>query len=172
MDKFIFSPLTQKDVEELDSSSNIFNMVREDVEHEKVILASYDDENLGSSVEHLDVAVYRDNQWHILDIESKMQDFNEIPLGYLIHDEECSKVMVIIRLMSSLLTDKVKSNIISYVYYIVPKKYGSIKDNKALFGNLAKNHICLDDSEQTAESLKKLGLYEAIMNLSEGMNHE
>lgn len=168
MDQFIFNPLTIKDVEELESSSNIFNMSRVDMEKEKVTLASYEDESLGSSMENLDVAVYQDGEWHLLDIESKIQGYNEVPIGYLIDGYPCSKVMIIIRMMSSLLTDKVKSSTISYIYYIVPKKYGRVSENKALFGNLAKNHICLDDTEKTMESLKKLGIYDEILKIGGG----
>jgi hypothetical protein len=167
LDEFIFNPITLEDIEELQSSSNIFNLTRDELEREKVILASFEDESLGSSKEHLDVAVFRDNSWRILDIESKIQNFNEIPIGYLIHDESCEKIMVIIRMMSSMLTDKVKSNIISYIYYIVPEKYSGISSNMSLFGNLAKNHICLDDSEETMKSLQKLGIYDEVMRLAE-----
>ena len=117
-------------------------------------------------MEKLDVAVYYNGEWSILDIDDKVRGYNEIPLGYLLQGVPYEKVLVILRIMSTMLTDKVKSSVITYMYYSVSEKYRDIQYNKALFGKLAKNRVCLDDSEEMHKSLRGLGISKDVLDLS------
>ena len=151
-EQFVFNKIGIGDVEEYASSSNVFNLSEEDILKEKIQITSFSDEKLGASEEKLDVAVFNDNQWSILDIEDKVKDYNEIPLGYLLEDRDFSRVLVLIRRMSTVLLDRKRDGYNSYVFCKVPEKYKNVSQDKALFGLLAKSHVYLDGSEEDIKS--------------------
>lgn len=154
--EFTFNPISKEYVEELESSSNIFNMTKQDIEKEKVVLASFEDEKLGSAVEKLDLAVYLDGVWCLLDIDDKIEGYNEIPIGYLVKDVSYDRIMVILRRMSTMVLDKVKEGISTYIYSKVPDKYQDVQNDKRFMGFLAKNHIYLDGSDDMYEKVNNL----------------
>lgn len=152
---FTFNKLTLDEIKELVDSSYIFNKTKESIDSEKITLVSFSDERLGSSVEKLDVAVFKDGEWEILDIDKKIEGYNEIPLSYLISSVTYDKVIVVIRRMSTMLLDTKKDGITSYILSVIPEKYRSIEDNPKLLGMLAKNRISLDDSEEMYHKIEK-----------------
>jgi hypothetical protein len=158
MDIFKFNPVTDEEIAEYAVSSNVFNMSKDDIEKEKIFLKSFSDEKLGSSMERLDVAVFRDDAWKLLDIEDRIEGYNEIPLGYILKDESYDKVLIILRRMSTVVLDSIKEGISTYIYFRVSDEYSSVKQNASLFGLLARNHICLDNSEEMKEKLQKMGI--------------
>ena len=162
---FDFSRLTIENIETWERKSNIFNMTKDGISKEKVILSSFYDERLGESVERLDVAVSKDGKWEILDIDDKIEGYNEIPLGYVLENVSYDKVMVILRRLSSMIIDKEKSGVSTFIYYKVDDKYRDVVDNKTLLGKLASNKICLDDSDEMFDKLRKIGILEDINRL-------
>lgn len=151
-EQFVFNEITNEDIENYVSISNVFNLSEEDILKEKIELASFSDERLGASEEKLDVALFYNNSWNLLDIEDKIKDYNEIPLGYILDGEVFSRVLVLIRRMSTVLVDRKKGGFNSYILCKVPDKYKSVSQDKALFGLLAKNQVYLDGSEEEIKS--------------------
>ena len=84
--EFSFNEVSLSDIEKYANSSNVFNLSEDDILKEVITLASFHDENLGSSEEKLDLAIYNNKEWKLLDIEDKIGDNNQIPLSYLIKD--------------------------------------------------------------------------------------
>ena len=148
MKTFSFNPISVESVEEFSKNSRVFNMTKDNIEREKVILSSFYDEKLGSAQEKLDIALFRKGKWDILDIDERISGYNEIPLGYVVSTESYDKVMVILRRMSTMVLDKVKEGISTYIYSVVPERFRDVQDNAAMLGMLAKNQICLDGSEE------------------------
>lgn len=146
---FIFNKITDDDLKFYVEHSNVFNMTRDSIEREKILLSSYSDESLGASEEKLDIAVYNEGVWHIQDIASKIKGYNEIPLGYILPKEEpFTRVLIILRRLSNIVLDTVKEGYSSYIYCITASdKYQNLEEDKALFGLLAKSKIYLDMPE-------------------------
>jgi len=159
-EEFIFNELTDDDIQYFVDKSKVFNVSLEEAKNEKITLLSMSDETLGASQEHLDIAIYNDNKWSILDIKDKVQDYNELPLGYLVSDKDFSRILIIVRRMSTLVLDTVKEGSNSYILCIVPDKYKGISKDKALFGLLAKNQVYLDEPEESIKSQIKSKIYD------------
>lgn len=156
---FIFDSLDIKEVKNLAEKSSIFNYTRKRIDKEKVILISFDDEKLGSSMERLDFAVSDDfENWEILDVEDRIKGYNEIPLGYVTDKMDYKYLLVIIRSMSNMIMDKVKSRITNYIYCVVDDKLSGIEDINPIQGLLAKNKIKLigNSLEGILENLSQL----------------
>jgi hypothetical protein len=151
-EQFIFNKITEDEVEEYAESSNVFNLSEDDIMKEKVILASFSDEKFGSSEEKLDIAIFNNNAWHVIDIDEKIKGYNEIPLGYVLNGKDFSRVLVLVRRMSTFIVDRKKEGYHSYVFCKVPEKYKEVSKDKALFGLLAKNQVYLDGSEDDIKS--------------------
>ena len=151
-DTFIFNKVTDEDIKRYANNSNVFNLSEKDILCEKIELVSFTDEKLGSSEEKLDLAVFSDGKWTLLDIEDKVRDYNEIPLGYLLGDTEFSRVLVIVRRMSTFIADTKKDSVSSYIFCKVPDKYKEVSKDKALFGLLAKSRVFLDESEDNIKA--------------------
>lgn len=153
MQEFIFNKVTAEDLEKYSKEANVFNMSEEDIKKEKVILTSFDDEKLGSSKESLDVAVYNNGTWEWLDIADKIEGYNEIPIGYLLDDIEYTRVLVLIRRMSSMLLDVKKDGYNTYILCKIGKDFEGIDldNDKSLLGLMAKSHIYLDESEESVK---------------------
>lgn len=157
MEVFTFNPISLDDVVKYAEDCKVFNSLKEDIEKEKIMLASFSDEKLGSSMEKLDLAVFSNGEWKILDIDKKIEGYNEIPLGYLISSVNYDKVMVILRRMSTMVLDKVKEGISTYIYNAIPEKYRSLNGNASMIGMLAKNRISLDDSDEMYKRIEESG---------------
>ena len=155
---FEFIDLTLDDIVSYEKNSPIFNATDDSIRKEKIILTSFHDEKLGSSVESLDVALYKDGKWCILDIEDMIDGYNEIPIGYVIGDNEYERVMVIIRRMSSMVLDKEKFGATSYVYFKMPDVYRHLENDKSLIGKLAKYRVVLDGSDEMFCKLNDMGI--------------
>src|SRR5574344_1920746 len=153
MSEFTFKDLTVEDVQRYFENANIFNLTQRDINKEQIMLASFSDEKLGSSVERLDVAVRHQGKWKVLNTDN-IREYNVIPMEFVLNNVEYDMVLVVIRRMSNMLFDKTSANLTYYAYYKVEDKYRYIKDNKGLLGWLAKNRVCLDDSEETLSKLK------------------
>ena len=151
---FQFNPISVNFVKGLESSSNVFNITRCNLEKEKVLLAFFEDEKLGSSAERLDVAIGMNEEWSVLDIEDKVEGYNEIPLGYILSGAEYDKVMVILRRMSNMVLDKKKEGITHYIYNILPDIYEDLPNK--FYGFLASNKICIDGSEDMMSKVEKI----------------
>lgn len=144
---FIFDELTQKDVQGYVDKAYVFNRSKEQIEKEKVVLNLFSDESLGDSVEKLDVAVkFGDGEWNLLNINDKIESYNEIPLGYLLNDIKYDKVLIILRRMSNFLYDKTTGSSNSYIYSIVRDEYKMVSKFPSLSGMLASKRIYLDKS--------------------------
>lgn len=151
-EQFVFNKVTNKEAEEYASKSNVFNLSEDDIMKEKIILASFSDERFGSSEEKLDVAVFANNEWNVIDIDEMVKGYNEIPLGYVLKDRQFSRVLVLVRRMSTFIVDRKKEGYHSYVFCKVPDKYKDVSKDKALFGLLAKNQVYLDEGEDGIKS--------------------
>lgn len=155
MEIFSFNPISVEFIENISKDSKVFNMTKDKIEAEKILLTSFYDEKLGASEEKLDIAIYKDGRWEILDIEEKIEGFNEIPLGYLISSVTYDKVIVVIRRLSTMLLDTKKDGLTTYIYNVISNKYKSINDNPKLLGMLARYGICLDDSDEMYKKLER-----------------
>lgn len=155
---FEFLALTDSDIISYEESAPVFNETDDSIRKEKIILSSFHDEKLGSSVESLDVAIYINGKWQILDIEDMIDGYNEIPLGYVLGDNDYERVMVIIRRMSSMILDKEKFGVTSYVYFKMPDRYKNLETDKSLIGRLAKHQVFLDGSVEMLSRLSDLGI--------------
>lgn len=154
--EFEFNKVTREDIDNYLKTSHVFNNVKETIEKERVALASFDDERLGSSMEKLDVAVCRNGVWEVLDIEDKISGYNEVPLGYLLSGLDYDGVLIILRKMSNMILDKCKSSITHYRYHVLSDAYKEVEEDLSLYGVLAKNHIALSSPE--AVSLQADGI--------------
>ena len=147
MEEFVFNKVTKEDLETYTKDANVFNMSEEDIKKEKVILTSFEDEKLGSSQETLDIAVYNNGKWSWLDIKDKIEGYNEIPVGYVLEDIDYTRVLILVRRMSSMLLDTKRDGYSAYILCKIGKDFNlsSIEEDKALMGLLAKSHIFLDE---------------------------
>lgn len=145
MTEFEFKSLTDKDIESYVKDARVFNMSRESIEKEKIVLASFSDEKLGDSEEKLDIAIFLKNKgWKLLDIDDKIKSYNEIPLGYLLQDIDYDRVLVVIRRMSNMILDKSDGNVSMFIYCVVSPEFKGIENNPSLIGSLARHRIYLD----------------------------
>lgn len=142
--EFIFNPVTSNDLDKYIKESNVFNVSEEEIKSEKIVLNTFEDEKLGSSTEKLDIAVYNNGVWSWVTTEDKVSGYNEIPLGYLLEGIEYTRVLVLVRRMSTIVLDRVKDGYSCYILCKVPDKYYFVSEDKALFGLLAKNQVYLD----------------------------
>lgn len=151
--EFEFNKLTLDDIANYVEKSHVFNNMKETIEAEQIVLASFEDERLGSSQEKLDVAVCREGEWEILDTDKKIQGFTEIPLGYILYGVEYDKVLVILRKMSNMVLDRCKSSITYYMYHVLSDTYKEVEDNLPLYGILAKNRIPVDSIDSLTKRI-------------------
>ena len=63
-EQFVFNEITNEDIVNYVSISNVFNLSEEDILKEKIELSSFSDERLGASEEKLDVALFYNNSWN------------------------------------------------------------------------------------------------------------
>lgn len=157
MNSFVFNKLTQKDIEKYADKAYVFNKERSGIMKEKVLLGSVSDDRFGSSEEKLDVAV-RENgmNWELLDIEDKIKGYNEIPLGYVINDEDFDEVLVIIRRMSNFAFDEKNHSDTSYIYTVMNDEYKNLPMFPAVSGMLAANKIRLNkDFDSVRKDVEK-----------------
>ena len=147
MEEFIFNKVTEEDLKTYTKEANVFNMSEDEIKKEKVVLTSFEDEKLGSSRETLDIAVYNNGKWSWLDIGDKVKDYNEIPVGYVLDGIEFTRVLILVRRMSSMILDMKRDGYSAYILCKIGKDFDmSVLDNdKALSGLLAKSHIFLDE---------------------------
>ena len=144
MEDFIFDSLTLDDLIKYTSDSSVFNVTRDELKNTKIALASFSDEKLGSAVERLDVAYKVGSKWSLVDM-CKAEDYNEIPLDWLIGDiSSVSDCLVIIRRMSNMLLDKNKYSMSKYIYHVVDDKYKYITENPMIVGKLSRYGILID----------------------------
>lgn len=144
MDDFVFDSLTLDDLIKYTSESSVFNVTRDDLKNTKITLASFSDDKLGSAVERLDVAYKVGSRWSLVDMR-KAEDFNEVPLEWLICDiDSVSDCLVIIRRMSNMLLDKNKYSMSKYIYHVVDDKYKYITENPMIVGKLSRYGILID----------------------------
>lgn len=146
--KFEFNKITDIDLDKYVSDSNVFNMSEHDILNERIIVTSFSDETLGSAEEHLDIALFNNGKWDLLDVNDKVNTDEEITLGNLISGLEFTRVLIIIRRMSTIVLDRKKEGVNSYILCKVPEKYKDVSKDKALFGLLAKSHVYLDCTEE------------------------
>lgn len=164
MDIFTFNPIQLEDILGYEKSSNVFNMSESDIEKERVLLASFDDEKLGSSIEKLDIAIKVGGQWELLDVEDKIKGYNEIPLGYVLKGVLYDEVMIILRRMSTMKLDRVSSGVTTYIYYKTCYA-DNLANNPSLLGRLASNKIRLDGSNESREMMKNIGILDDVCKL-------
>lgn len=150
--EFIFNKVTNDDLDKYIKESNVFNISEDEIKSEKIILNTFEDEKLGSSTEKLDIAVYNNGTWSWLDIDDKVSGYDEIPLGYLLDGVEYTRVLILIRRMSTIVLDRIKDGYSCYILCKVPEKYYFVSKDKALYGLLAKNHVFLDEDLQNIKS--------------------
>ena len=130
MSDFVFDKISDSDIEKYAEEAKVFNYTRERIDREGVMLVSFEDEKLGSSMEKLDLAVSFDKKvWTLLDIDDIIQGYNEIPLGYVTNGVEYNYLMVIVRLMSNMVLDKVHDNYHAYIYCRVDDYLKGIEDS-------------------------------------------
>lgn len=154
---FVFNDLTDADVEKFAKEAYVFNRDKESIEKDKIILNSFSDEDLGDSVEKLDIAVkVGDKRWNLLKVNDKIEGYNEIPVGYLLSDTEYDKVLIIIRRMSNFLYDKSSTSSNSFIYSVVRDEYKDIVNHSDISGLLASKKIYLDkDFKELSEDIKQ-----------------
>lgn len=144
MDDFVFDSLTLDDLVKYTHDSNVFNVTRDDLKNTKITLASFSDEKLGSAIERLDVAYKVGSKWSLVDM-CKADDFNEVPLEWLIGDiSSVSDCLVIIRRMSNMLLDRNKYSMSKYIYHVVDDKYKYITENPMIVGKLSRYGVLID----------------------------
>lgn len=144
MDIIQFSPIKQKELENYASSAYVFNTSRENILKEVIRTASFSDERLGSSDEDVTVAIATNKgKWRVLPLTNHS---GEIVLQDVLENKRFSKVLVIVRRMSSMVLDKVKSNFSCYILSSVHKDFAKIDIPKyaSIKGELAKNRIYLN----------------------------
>ena len=146
-EEFVFNKVTENDIDKYVSNANVFNMSDEEIKREKVILSSFEDEKFGSSFEKLDIAVYNDGTWSWLDIDDKIEGYNEIPVGYLLEDIVYSRVLILVRRMSTMVLDTKRDGYNAYILCKMGKEFENVNlsEDRALLGLLAKSHIYLDE---------------------------
>ena len=154
--EFMFNPISVEEVVKYVATSKVFNNVKESIEREKISLASFSDEAFGAAKEKLDVAVFHDGRWKVLEIDGLIEGFNEIPLGYVVGALEYDKVLIILRRMSTMMFDKNKEGISTYMYNVIEMKYKGLEENIALYGILAKNGMCFTDLESLERDVEKV----------------
>jgi len=156
MDKFLFNELTEEDIKKYGEESKIFNITRGDLKATMIILNSFTDETLGSANEKFDMAVKIDGKWVRVDTK-RVEEYNEIPLDFmLVGISGYTDCLIIIRRMSNIIIDKVKSNVNAYIYHIASDKYEWVVKNPAMTGKLARYNIELKDNvQETLEIIKK-----------------
>lgn len=161
MDDFVFDSLTLDDLVKYTHDSNVFNVTRDDLKNTKITLASFSDEKLGSAIERLDVAYKVGSKWSLVDMR-KAEDFNEVPLEWLISDiDSVSDCLVIIRRMSNMLLDKNKYSMSKYIYHVVDDKYKYITENPMIIGKLSRYGILIDG-----------GVEDIISNIEKGVKDD
>lgn len=144
MEDFVFDSLTLDDLIKYTSDSSVFNVTRDELKNTKIALASFSDEKLGSAVERLDVAYKVGSKWSLVDM-CKAEDYNEIPLEWLIGDiSSVSDCLVIIRRMSNMLLDRNKYSMSKYIYHVVDDKYKYITENPMIVGKLSRYGVLID----------------------------
>ena len=80
----------------------------------------------------------------------KAEDYNEVPLEWLICDiDSVSDCLVIIRRMSNMLLDKNKYSMSKYIYHVVDDKYKYITENPMIVGKLSRYGIVIDGDVDT-----------------------
>lgn len=160
MEEFIFNKVTEDDLNKYTKEANVFNMSEDDIKKEKIILTSFEDERLGSSKESLDIAVYNNGKWSWVDIEDKIKDYNEIPVGYLVDGLDYTRVLILIRRMSSMVLDMKRDGYNAYILCKIGDSFKNVELDKdtALLGLLAKSHICLDESIDNVKNQIQLNI--------------
>lgn len=155
MDKFLFNELTEEDIKKYSENSKIFNITKGELLSTKITLNSFTDETLGSANEKLDMAVKIKGQWVQVDTK-RVEEYNEIPIDFmLVGIEGYTDCLIIIRRMSNIILDKVKSNVNSYIYHIAPNKYEWVVKNPVMVGKLARYNVELQDNlQETLETVK------------------
>lgn len=146
MDTFVFNSITDEELADMSKNAKVFNLTEDSIKSEKVILASVDDEQWGSAVERLDIAVWdkKNSVWKLLDIHDKIEGYNEIPLGYVFEGQAFSRVLVIIRRMSSFLMDKSTYGQTVYIYSVVSDSFKDLVKDPVFLGRMAQSRIYLD----------------------------
>lgn len=142
--KFIFKKLTKDDIGKYIENARIFNMTKEDMLHEQIVLQSFDDDVLGSSREKMDIIALQKNsrEWEILDLD--IDEFNLIPICSVLDIDKYEKLVIVIRKMSDMLMDKIQGRYDSYMYNIVDDKFNKLHEYPVLCGKLARYKIDLN----------------------------
>lgn len=151
MDKFIFEDI--KDIHPFLEEAYVFNALKKDIEKEVFTLVSFEDERLGSSKEKLDIAIQGNNGEYTLcksDVLTNT-DYNEIPLSFFITGKPYKSVLVISRMMSNMLLDKVNHSSHSVVYVPVHSDFKDIDKYKGIQGKFAKCGIYLNMPKEEVE---------------------
>jgi len=151
VDKFIFEEI--KDVHPFLDEAYVFNALKRDIEKEVFTLVSFEDDRLGSSKEKLDIAIQGNNGEYTLcksDVLTNT-DYNEIPLSFFITGKPYKSVLVISRMMSNMLLDKVNHSSHSVVYVPVHSDFKDISKFKGVQGKFAKCGIYLNVPKEEVE---------------------
>lgn len=145
----VFNQISDDEIERYLSASNVFNIDYKSLMDTHIYLYSFEDERLGYSKEKLDVVLLKDGEYELLD-SSPFDDYTDIPLSFLLSNENFDSVLVVIRRMSNVILDTVSGNVTSYIYNVMPDKFSDIKNNNTLSVTLAKNKVYIN-TENTEE---------------------
>ena len=163
MDNFIFKELSKEDLAEYAKSAKVFNYKREDIENEEVVLVSFYDEKFGSSKEDLCIAVSLNGSDFELVKKDFYADSDYVRLSDVLRGIEYDKVMVIVRRMSNMILDKVRSSASCYIYSVLHDDFKNCVISINIVGILAKNVVYL--SKSLPETIKDVRAREDIDSL-------
>ena len=143
MEEFIFNDLTPEDIQSYESDAYVFNVSPEDFNNERVVLMGFEDDRLGKSVEHVDIAVKegKDSEWVLLDIQDRVDDSGDI-----VDTSKYCQALIILRRMSSLLIDKEKYNSSCHIISKLSGDFTNSSLSASDCGILASNQVYLDNS--------------------------
>ena len=142
---FVFDSIDPDNLESFIKSAFVFNYPKDMILGEVITLSAYESEELGSSIEHLDVFVYSDGKWQFIpNLQERVAGVTTIHLCELIQDVDFTRVLIIVRRLSSFVFDKKDSNFVAYVLCKCLPEYDQIHLDRPLFGLLAKSQVYLD----------------------------
>lgn len=160
MDNFVFKELSKDDLLEYEKSAKVFNVKREDIENEEISLVSFFDDKFGSSKEDLCIAVSLNGSNFELVRKDFYSDYDYVKLLDVLDGVKYDRVLVIIRRMSNMIFDKVRSSVSCYIYSIINKDFENCVIPKNIVGVLAKNVVYL--SKNISETLEDISKREDI----------
>ena len=161
MTDFAFNDISSVDLGRFVNNSKVFNTTRDKLGKEVIFTTFFEDDRLGSSIERVDIAVYNNGNWSLLDFDyvSKFLSDGSVSLSAILAGYSYDRVLVITRRMSNLIIDKVSFNEDSFILSIVSSGFEGVVNSGSLIGKLAKLRIYLNGTlDDVISSIKNCGL--------------